>query len=198
MSSVSLLLRVVCTLVMTHHDWFQGGSPLPTALVLISPLGVCRILPRPMPLSFGSFCVLRVTWAPDVLFQKKQNNNNKKQNVCLSAWLLISCLPLFVSPGHPVTSSWAPCSRLFLVCSSIARALFRVSRLRSPVSLPCFVFVVLVRALSFCSGSARPFGVQFIFQFCALPLLGTALQLFSGFAPIFLTQVDRLLFQGFF
>ena len=118
--------------------------------MLISPLGVCRILPRPMPLSFGSFCVLRVTWAPDFLFQQKKN-------VC-------SCLPLFVSPGLPVTSSWAPCSRLCLVCSPISRSLLRFSRVRSPVSLPCFVFVVLVRALSFCSGSARLRGVQFIFS----------------------------------
>ena len=148
-----------------------------------------------MPLPFGSFCVLRVTWAPDVLLQQKKNN---KQKMCdsFSAWLLISWFSLFVSPCHLVTSSWEPCSRLFLVCSSIACSLISLlSPSSTRFSLPCFVFAVLVRALSFCSCSARLFVVQFIFQFCAFPLLGTALQLFSGLAPFFLTQVDRLLIQ---
>ena len=66
---------VLCTTSQALHDWFQGGSAPPTALVLISPFGVCRILPRPMPLSFGSFCVLRVTFAPDDLFHPQKKNN---------------------------------------------------------------------------------------------------------------------------
>ena len=98
MSSVSHLLRVFCTLVMTHHDWFQGGSPLPTALVLkFSLRGVSnsaaanavtvRFLLCP-PCHMGSGCFV---------------STKKKLCDLTSAWLLISCLPLFVSPCHLVS-----------------------------------------------------------------------------------------------
>ena len=76
------------SLVMTHHDWFPGGVRSPDGtLCCISPFGVCRILPRPMPLPIGSFCVLRVTFAPAGLSQKKNSQKSQQPPFSGLQWL---------------------------------------------------------------------------------------------------------------
>ena len=97
MSSVSHLLRMFCTLVMTHHDWFQGGSPPPTALVLkFSLRGVSNS-------AAANAVTVRFLLCPPCHIGSGCFASTKKLCDLTSAWLLISCLPLFVSPCHLVS-----------------------------------------------------------------------------------------------
>ena len=137
-----------------------------------------------MPLLFGPCCVLRVTWAPDFLFHQK------KKCVLVSSFVRVTRSPCHQFVGALFSALLGMLSDFPFPPSLLSRSfscLVALLRLRCSRSGPRSALVQL--------GSEA---FSSFFQFFALPLLGTALQLFSGSAPIFLTQVDRLLFQGFF
>ena len=151
-----------------------------------------------MPLPFGSFCVLRVTLAPDDLFQQKKTTSPQ----FFVEWF-DNCSALdFVSSFFRVTMSLCHRVRGRPAVGSVSFAhrclIFLFASLDFVFSsLPVFLRLLCSRfdPLVLLSFGSRPFFVLFIFQFSAFPLLGIALQLFSGQAPFFLTLVDRLLFH---
>ena len=186
-----------CLLFPSHDSsrLVPRGGPLPRRhLCCISPFGVCRILPRPMPFSFGSFCVLRVTFVPDGLsptpHQKKMRTkttttfsrgfSGSRLHDCFSligpssAWLLTTCHPVFVSPCHLVTEFLVALLRAvkFLLLHTGARS-FHLSFALFPSPRPllvCFDPSSLASAalvlLSFCP---IPFSVLFFFLILCIP-----------------------------